>query len=131
MIPKEAYIALAGAVLLAGLFFGARWILHKEFEKGHQAGAAAATAKCEQEISKIQQAADEERRRLGKIALDLGLELAKTDRQRRAIAAKLEEESEREISANPGNPDCAWSDERVRIINDAARGIGQGGDPAR
>lgn len=130
MIPKEAYIALGIFLLLAGLAFGFNRMLAHQYAKGEEAGSAIATAKCGEELDKIQLAADTERRRLGKIALDLGLELAKKERARVTVTAQLKERSEHEINNNPAPAVCDWSDERVRIINDAARGIGPGGEGA-
>lgn len=123
-IPKEVYIALGVVLLLAALAFGFNRMQAAQYAKGEAAGSAAATVKCNDQLDKIQTAADTERKRIGKIALDLGLELARNEAQRKRLAVKINEDSEHEIIANPAPVVCDWSDERVRIVNDAARGDG-------
>lgn len=122
-IPKEVYIAIAGVLLLALIAWGIKAALDQQYDKGDAAGSARASLACEDRIDKIQAAADLERRRLSAIALDLGLELAKRQRALNQLAGRIERESENEIRENPSPVVCTWTDERVRLINDAARGV--------
>lgn len=126
-IPREVYFAIAGVVLLALIAWGVKSALDHQYDKGAAAGSAAATIKCNEQIDGIQTAADVERRRLAKIAIDLGLELAKRQAALNALAGKITKESDDEITAHPLPAVCDWSDDRVRITNDAARGAGASG----
>lgn len=126
-IPKEVYIALGVVLLLAALAFGFNRMQAAQYAKGEAAGSAAATVKCNDQLDKIQTAADTERKRLSGIALDLGLELAAKQRALNQLSGRLEKESENEIMANPAPVVCDWRVERVRIVNDAARGVGASG----
>lgn len=130
MIPKEVYIALGAFLLLALFAVGVKVALDAQYTKGEAAGSSAATLVCSNRIDEIEAAADVERKRLVKISIDLGRDLARKDAQRRALAIQLSEVSDHEIAANPSPVGCAWSDERVRIINEAARGDGAGGASA-
>lgn len=127
LIPKQLWIGLGVVLLLAGLAFGFNRMQAAQYAKGEAAGSAAASLRCEQQVDAIQTAADVERKRVSAIAMDLGLELAKRQKALNQLSGRIQRESDNEILQNPAPVTCDWSDERVRLVNDAARGDGTGG----
>lgn len=125
-VPMEIWFAVGALAVLAALGAGVWFALHQAYDQGNKAGSDAATLACDSEISKISDAAEVERRRISKIAFDLGLELAARQRALNQLAGKLQRESDDEIRLNPSPAVCDWSVERVRLVNEAARGDSKG-----
>lgn len=123
-----AWRLLGAGVLVVGLLAGVAIGIERIRSSGEAAGAAIAQQECSASLDGISQAARKEKTRLEKLALDIGIQHAKTVQAYERAARRLRERSENEIAANPLPVACDWSLDRVRLVNEAATAAGGSDD---